>query len=60
MAYEKQPQVDPTIEQEPLPEDWQAKVQGLQEAVCLLLIKNQEMRMALSAENGNFQLRGFL
>jgi len=60
MAYEKQPQVCLTIEQEFQPEDWQAKVQGLQETVCLLLIKNQEMRMALSAEGGNSQLRSFL
>jgi hypothetical protein len=60
MAYEKQPRFGLTIEQEPLAEDWQAKVEGLQEAVCLLLIKNQEMRMALSAKDGNFQLRSFL
>jgi len=60
MAYEKQPQVGLTIEQEFQPEDWQAKVQGLQETVCLLLIKNQEMRMALSAEDRNIPLRSFL
>jgi hypothetical protein len=60
MAYEKQSQVGLTIEQEFQPEDWQAKVQGLQETVCLLLIKNQEMRMALSAEGRNIPFRSFL
>jgi hypothetical protein len=60
MAYEKQPQFGLTIEQEFQPEDWQGKVQGLQETVCLLLIKNQEMRMALSAEDRNIPLRSFL
>ena len=53
MAYEKQTQADLTHEQDPLAEDWQAKVESLQKTVCLLLIKNQSMRMAL-AEKGNY------
>ena len=47
MAYEKQAQVCLTSEQEPGIENWQARVQGLQEVVCFLLLKNQEMRMAM-------------
>jgi hypothetical protein len=34
-------------------EDWQAKVDRLQEVVRGLLIKNQTMRMSLSAETPN-------
>ncbi len=60
MAYEKQVQVCLTSEQEPGIEDWQAKVQGLQEVVCFLLLKNQEMRMALLAERGNGRFGEFL
>lgn len=36
--------------QEPSVEDWQARVDRLQEIVCLLLTKNQTMRTALSGE----------
>ncbi len=57
MPNEKQSPFDLTNEQEPLPEDWQAKVRGLQEAVCFLLIKNQQMRMALSDEKGSFRTK---
>lgn len=40
-------------------EDWKARVDRLQEIVCLLLEKNETMRLALSAEragkgHGNF------
>ena len=31
-------------------EEWQAKVDCLQELVCILLTKNQTMRMALLSE----------
>ena len=30
-----------------LQEEWQARLQGLQERICELLIKNQQLRMAL-------------
>jgi len=30
-----------------LQEEWQARLQGLQEWICELLIKNQQLRMAL-------------
>lgn len=56
MAYEKQTQADLTHEQDQLAEDWQAKVDSLQKTVCLLLIKNQSMRMALAEkENSRFE-----
>jgi hypothetical protein len=42
-----------TNEQELSAEDWQARVDRLQEVVCLLLIKNQTMRMALLAGKAN-------
>ncbi len=57
MANDKESPFDLTDEQEPLPEDWQATVRGLQEVVCFLLLKNQQMRMALSDEKGGFQIR---
>jgi hypothetical protein len=60
MAYEKQPQACLTDEQDSPAEDWQAKVESLQKTVCFLLIKNQKMRMALSAEKGNFKFEDLL
>lgn len=57
MPYENQSPLYLTIEQEPHPEYWHAKVQGLEEAVCFLLRKNQEMRMALTDQKGNFQIK---
>jgi hypothetical protein len=42
---------DPVEEQQPFAEDWQAKVERLQEAVCVLLMKNQTMRMSLLARS---------
>jgi hypothetical protein len=42
---------DPAGSEQEMPEkDWQAKVERLQECVCLLLEKNQTLRMALIAE----------
>jgi hypothetical protein len=32
---------------EGLPEDWQIRLRGLQECICELLIKNQQLRMTL-------------
>jgi hypothetical protein len=59
MTYEKQAQAGLTNEQEPFAEDWQEKVEDLQKAVCLLLIKNQTMRMALSDEKRNYKFGEF-
>jgi hypothetical protein len=39
-------------------EDWQAKVERLQEVVCSLLLKNQTLRMALQAERAGAQGAG--
>ena len=50
MDTEKQPRNLLTNDKEPSAEYWQARVEHLQEAVCFLLMKNQTMRMALSAE----------
>jgi len=50
MDNEQQPRDLLTNDQEPSTEYWQTKVERLQEAVCFLLMKNQTMRMALSAE----------
>ena len=50
MDTEQQPRDLLRNDQEPSTEYWQAKVERLQEAVCSLLMKNQAMRMALSAE----------
>jgi hypothetical protein len=36
-------------------EDWKAKVDRLTDVVCLLLMKNQRMRMALSTHSGDEQ-----
>jgi len=47
---EQQPRDFLTNDQEPSAEYWQTKVERLEEAVCFLLMKNQTMRMALSAE----------
>ena len=32
---------------EGLPEDWQIRLRGLQECICELLTKNQQLRMTL-------------
>jgi hypothetical protein len=45
-------------EQVPSAEDWQARVDRLQEVVSLLLMKNQTMRMALSTEEQSEQIGG--
>jgi hypothetical protein len=37
-------------EQEQPQEDWQAKVEHLEQCVCSLLLKNQTLRMELQAE----------
>jgi hypothetical protein len=50
MDTEQQPRDLLTNDQEPSAEYWQTEVERLQEAVCFLLMKNQTMRMALSAE----------
>ena len=50
MDTEQQPRDLLTNDQEPSAEYWQTKVERLEEAVCFLLMKNQTMRMALSAE----------
>lgn len=39
-------------------EDWQARVDRLQELVSLLLMKNETMRMTLSIEEQNEQSGG--
>lgn len=42
---------DPAAREQEIPEkDWQAKAERLQVCVCLLLEKNQTLRMALVAE----------
>ena len=41
---------DPAVSKQEKPEnDWEAKVERLQECVSLLLLKNQTLRMALVA-----------
>lgn len=40
-------------------EDWQAKVEHLEQYVCELLIKNQTLRMALLAEQERVQGGGY-
>jgi hypothetical protein len=40
----------PPSGQESSVEDWQAKVDRLQELICILLMKNQTMRTALLTE----------
>jgi len=40
----------PPSRQESSVEDWQAKVDRLQEVICILLMKNQTMRTALRTE----------
>jgi hypothetical protein len=50
MDSEKQPRDLLTKDPEPSAEYWQAKVERLQEVVCFLLMKNQTLRMGLSAE----------
>jgi hypothetical protein len=46
--------------QESSAEDWQARVERLQEVVCLLLMKNQTMRMRLSDERAARQFSNYL
>jgi hypothetical protein len=42
---------DPAVSEQEMPErEWQAKAERLQVCVCLLLEKNQTLRMALVAE----------
>ena len=41
---------DPVSKQVEFQGDWQAKAERLQECVCVLLLKNQILRMALRAE----------
>ena len=70
MDTEKQLRDSLTNEQEASAEDWRAKVERLQEAVCLLLtgfkvitevlMKNQAMRMALSDEKASEEFSHFL
>jgi hypothetical protein len=50
MDSKKQHRDPPPSGQEPSSEDWQARVDRLQEVVCILLMKNQTMRMALLTE----------
>jgi hypothetical protein len=45
----------PPNEQEPSAEDWKATIDRLQELVCVLLLKNESMRIALSIEKKNHQ-----
>ena len=40
-------------------EDWQAKVEHLEQYVCELLIKNQTLRMALQTERARVQGSGY-
>jgi hypothetical protein len=47
-------------EQGPSTEDWQARVDRLQEVVCVLLIKNQAMRMCMPTEPASEQFGGSL
>ena len=49
MNFERQE--DPHNEEQSYAEDWQAKVDRLQEVVCVLLMKNQTMRMSLLARS---------
>jgi hypothetical protein len=44
--------------QESSVEEWQAKVDRLQELVCILLMKNQTMRAALLTEMRNEENKG--
>jgi hypothetical protein len=47
---------DPAVNrQEELAQDLDARVERLQEWVCVLLLKNQMLRMALQAERANDQ-----
>lgn len=39
-------------------EDWQAKVERLEEWVCVLLLKNQTLRMELLTERARVQSSG--
>jgi hypothetical protein len=45
-------------EQEQPQEDWQAKVERLQELVCSLLLRNQMLRLALQDEMAGAQGAG--
>jgi hypothetical protein len=55
MDSETQHRESPPSGQESSVEDWQATIERLQELVCMLLMKNQTMRTALS--NVTMQLR---
>ena len=46
--------------QEAVPEDLQARVDRLQELVCLLLAKNEKMRIALRVANAGEPLNEWL
>ena len=52
---DKQSGDPPAGELELSTEDWKAKVDRLTDVVCLLLTKNQRMRMALSTHSGDEQ-----
>lgn len=52
---------EPLGRQEGCPvEDWKAREDRLQEIVCLLLAKNETLRLALSAERAGKQYGNFL
>jgi hypothetical protein len=46
-------------EQEGAQEDWQAKVERLEQCMCELLLKNQKLRTALLAERASPKQRSF-
>jgi hypothetical protein len=49
MDLDREQRTSPISEQEPSPENLQARLDRLQELVCLLLAKNHTLRMALIA-----------
>lgn len=59
MDTENQDRQSRINERQPSEEDWQARIERLQEVVRILLIKNQAMRMGLPAESTNEQCSGF-
>lgn len=50
MDTDNQHRTSPSDDQAPSAENCQAIIDRLQEVVCILLIKNETMRMTLSAE----------
>jgi hypothetical protein len=50
MDAETQHRISGSNEQAPSAEDWQATIDRLREVVCILLMKNETMRMTLSTE----------